>query len=140
MEKKPYCTQNDGDCPSCSLVNYGRDCQNNPVDYAAFAASAMGKKGGSSRTPKKSASSAANLDKARADGRVGGWKKGVPRRYKITADVISGIMAVDEFTDEVEMCTPEFFTSLLDQPFDGVIGTTVNKKTFDELKDKYGIR
>lgn len=23
-----YCTQNAGDCPSCSLVNYGRDCQN----------------------------------------------------------------------------------------------------------------
>jgi len=29
---KPYCTQNDGDCGTCSLVNYGRDCMNNPVD------------------------------------------------------------------------------------------------------------
>jgi hypothetical protein len=28
---KPYCTQNNGDCSNCSLVNYGRDCQNNPV-------------------------------------------------------------------------------------------------------------
>lgn len=28
---KPYCTQNDGDCSTCSLVNYGRDCQNNPI-------------------------------------------------------------------------------------------------------------
>lgn len=28
---KPYCTQNQGDCESCSLVNYGRDCMNNPV-------------------------------------------------------------------------------------------------------------
>ncbi len=28
---KEYCTQNDGDCGSCSLVNYGRDCQNNPL-------------------------------------------------------------------------------------------------------------
>lgn len=28
---KSYCTQNDGDCSSCSLVSYGRDCQNNPV-------------------------------------------------------------------------------------------------------------
>lgn len=28
---KAYCTQNQGDCETCSLVNYGRDCQNNPV-------------------------------------------------------------------------------------------------------------
>lgn len=28
---KPYCTQNNGDCASCSLSNYGRDCQNNPI-------------------------------------------------------------------------------------------------------------
>ena len=26
-----YCTQNDGDCSTCSLVNYARDCQNNPI-------------------------------------------------------------------------------------------------------------
>jgi len=25
---KPYCTQNAGDCSTCSLVNYGRDCKN----------------------------------------------------------------------------------------------------------------
>ena len=31
MEKLFYCTQNDGDCTTCSLVNYGRDCQNNPI-------------------------------------------------------------------------------------------------------------
>jgi len=28
---KDYCTQNDGDCETCSLVNYGRDCQNNKI-------------------------------------------------------------------------------------------------------------
>jgi hypothetical protein len=28
-----YCTQNNGDCPSCSLVNYGRDCANNRIAY-----------------------------------------------------------------------------------------------------------
>jgi hypothetical protein len=28
---KPYCIQNKGDCATCSLVNYNRDCQNNPV-------------------------------------------------------------------------------------------------------------
>jgi len=28
---KTYCTQNDGNCSTCSLVNYGRDCRNNPV-------------------------------------------------------------------------------------------------------------
>ena len=26
-----YCSQNHGDCSTCSLVNYGRDCMNNPV-------------------------------------------------------------------------------------------------------------
>ena len=26
-----YCTQNNGDCHDCSLVNYGLDCKNNPV-------------------------------------------------------------------------------------------------------------
>ena len=29
---KDYCTQNDGDCSTCSLVNYGRDCMNVPVE------------------------------------------------------------------------------------------------------------
>ena len=28
---KSYCTQNNGDCTTCSLVNYGMDCTNNPV-------------------------------------------------------------------------------------------------------------
>ena len=31
MKKNDYCTQNDGDCQTCALVNYGRDCQNNPI-------------------------------------------------------------------------------------------------------------
>lgn len=26
-----YCSQNDGDCSTCSLVNYGRDCMNQPL-------------------------------------------------------------------------------------------------------------
>lgn len=30
--KKSYCTQNAGNCQTCSLVNYGKDCQNNPVE------------------------------------------------------------------------------------------------------------
>ena len=29
---KSYCTQNDDDCGTCSLKNYGRDCQNNGAD------------------------------------------------------------------------------------------------------------
>lgn len=29
---RDYCTQNDGDCSTCSLVNYGRDCHNNPIN------------------------------------------------------------------------------------------------------------
>jgi hypothetical protein len=28
---KEYCTQNNGDCSSCSLANYNRDCQNVPI-------------------------------------------------------------------------------------------------------------
>ena len=30
---KSYCTQNNGDCSTCSLVNYGRDCQNKSVNW-----------------------------------------------------------------------------------------------------------
>lgn len=26
--KPEYCTQNNGDCSTCSLVNYGKDCKN----------------------------------------------------------------------------------------------------------------
>ena len=29
--KKSYCTQNDGKCGTCSLVNYNLDCANNPI-------------------------------------------------------------------------------------------------------------
>ena len=47
-----------------------------------LAASAMGKKGGSATTPRKKSASAANLDAARKAGKVGGWKKGVPRKKK----------------------------------------------------------
>jgi len=28
---KTYCRQNDGDCDTCSLVNYGRACHNIPL-------------------------------------------------------------------------------------------------------------
>lgn len=35
MAKKSYCTQNNGDCITCSLVNYGLDCANNPVEGMA---------------------------------------------------------------------------------------------------------
>lgn len=31
MRDKDYCTQNDGDCENCNLVNYGRDCLNIPL-------------------------------------------------------------------------------------------------------------
>jgi len=30
-----YCTQNNGNCRTCSLVSYGRDCHNNPL-HAGF--------------------------------------------------------------------------------------------------------
>lgn len=31
-----YCTQNNGNCAACSLVSYGRDCHNNPIDTKAM--------------------------------------------------------------------------------------------------------
>lgn len=37
--KKPYCTQNDGDCTTCSLTNHGRDCQNHLGDDWAITVS-----------------------------------------------------------------------------------------------------
>jgi hypothetical protein len=64
MKKPDYCTQNNGDCPACNLVNYGRDCQDNPVDYVAFAASAMGR----SKSPAKTAA-------VRENGKKGGRPK-----------------------------------------------------------------
>ena len=30
-DRPSYCSQNGGDCSTCSLVNYGIDCMNNPV-------------------------------------------------------------------------------------------------------------
>ena len=29
FHRQEYCTQNAGNCATCSLLNYGRDCQNN---------------------------------------------------------------------------------------------------------------
>ncbi len=34
---KSYCTQNSGNCSTCSLVNYGRDCRNNPLNIQQIA-------------------------------------------------------------------------------------------------------
>lgn len=34
---KNYCTQNAGQCKTCSLVNYGLDCQNNPISTGKMA-------------------------------------------------------------------------------------------------------
>lgn len=31
-EHPGYCTQNDGKCSTCSLVNYGLDCHNNLIN------------------------------------------------------------------------------------------------------------
>lgn len=31
MNAPSYCTQNAGHCSSCSLSNYGRDCENNKI-------------------------------------------------------------------------------------------------------------
>lgn len=34
---RKYCTQNNGECATCSLANYGRDCHNNPISPIAYA-------------------------------------------------------------------------------------------------------
>lgn len=38
MVKKRYpeCIREDGNCESCSLSSYGRDCRNNPVNHLAY--------------------------------------------------------------------------------------------------------
>lgn len=59
---KPYCTQNNGDCSTCSLVNYGRDCMNVPLKNPA--AQALGR----IKTEKKAAA-------ARENGKRGGRPK-----------------------------------------------------------------
>jgi DNA-binding transcriptional regulator YiaG len=33
---REYCTQNNGNCESCSLSSYGHDCYNNPVNPLAY--------------------------------------------------------------------------------------------------------
>lgn len=62
---KSYCTQNDGDCLTCSLTNYGRDCKNNELDVEHLAAVALGRKGGRSTSPAKQAA-------VRENGKKGG--------------------------------------------------------------------
>ena len=32
INEPQYCTQNEGDCLTCSLANYGKDCKNIPLD------------------------------------------------------------------------------------------------------------
>lgn len=39
--KPDYCTQNEGNCPTCSLVNYGRDCANHKLHYLGGVAEAI---------------------------------------------------------------------------------------------------
>jgi len=31
MIKKPYCSQSNGDCAICGLINYNKDCKSNPL-------------------------------------------------------------------------------------------------------------
>jgi len=50
MSKPTYCTQNHGDCRSCSLSNYGLDCQNHLVGYRTGPAALWS---GYARTPRK---------------------------------------------------------------------------------------
>lgn len=80
--KKTHCTQNNGDCPTCSLVNYGRDCCNNPVDYASFAAATLGRKGGSVKSPAKSEAAKARNAKRKAEGKPEGGRPKKPAAEK----------------------------------------------------------
>lgn len=43
---KKYCTQNNGDCETCSLVNYGRDCENVPLTETLFECESCGTEAG----------------------------------------------------------------------------------------------
>ena len=33
---KDYCTQNEGQCETCSLVNYQKDCYNQPISKGYY--------------------------------------------------------------------------------------------------------
>jgi hypothetical protein len=67
-EAAQYCTVPHQDCSKCSLVNYGLDCHNNHISSLKTAAAAMGRKGGSAKSERKTASS-------RENGRKGGRPK-----------------------------------------------------------------
>jgi len=43
MTTPAYCTQNAGNCPTCSLVNYGRDCANYPLKGRWFSLAELAK-------------------------------------------------------------------------------------------------
>jgi len=47
---KSYCTQNNGDCSTCSLVNYNRDCRNVPI-WGGYRPGAGRKPSGVKRKP-----------------------------------------------------------------------------------------
>jgi hypothetical protein len=51
-----------------------------PFDVSSLVASSLGKKGGSTKSDAKKKSSAENLANARAEGKIGGWPKGKPRK------------------------------------------------------------
>jgi hypothetical protein len=40
--KPIYCTQNEGDCPSCSLSSNGRDCKYNKIYTVGMIAASLG--------------------------------------------------------------------------------------------------
>ena len=43
MTTPNYCIQNDGNCPTCSLTNYGRDCTNQPLKGRWFSLADLAK-------------------------------------------------------------------------------------------------
>lgn len=47
---KDYCTQNQGDCKTCSLSSYNRDCRNVPIKGGARPGAGRPAQGRKSRT------------------------------------------------------------------------------------------
>jgi hypothetical protein len=61
-------------------------------------------------------------------------------KNKIQADITNGIEKVKAFDKNAEILSENLFLSILDSPFDGVIGCVAGDKVLNKLKKEYGVK